>query len=117
MINANEQLKNNNNKIKTLTENNKALNLRVESLNNIIKQKDKEISRLNSIITDIKSTLNYWKDKFDKLISFLYSKLHNWYDKDDKYIDVVNDMYANNIIDDNDIEDLNLIKEKDDYER
>ena len=59
MINANEQLKEKNNKIKTLTENNKALNLRVESLNNIINQKDKEISRLNSIITDIKSTLNY----------------------------------------------------------
>lgn len=53
----------------------------------------------------------------NKLISFLYSKLHNWCDKDDKYIDVVNDMYANNIIDDNDIEDLNLIKEKDDFER
>ena len=117
LVNANEQLKNKNNKIKTLTENNKALNLRVESLNNIIKQKDKEISRLNSIITDIKSTLNYWKDKFDKLKSLLYSKLHNWYDKDDKYIDVVNDMYADNIIDDNNIEDLNLIKEKDDFER
>ena len=117
LINSNEQLKEKNNKIRTLTENNKALNLRVESLNNIIKEKDKEISRLNSIITDIKSTLNYWKDKFDKLKSFLYSKLHNWYDKDDKYIDVVNEMYKDNVIDDNDIEDLNLIKEKDDFER
>lgn len=59
IINANEQLKEKNNKIRTLTKNNKALNLRVESLNNIIKEKNKEISRLNSIITDIKSTLNY----------------------------------------------------------
>ena len=92
------------------------VNLRVESLNNIIKEKDKEISKLKSIITDIKNTLNYWKEKFDKLISFLYSKLHNWYDKDDKYIDVVNDMYEDNVIDDNDIENLNLIKEKDDFE-
>ena len=117
LVNANEQLKDKNNKIKTLTENNKALNLRVESLNNIIKQKDKEISRLNSIIIDIKSTLNYWKDKFDKLISFLYSKLHNWYDKDDKYIDVINDMHKDDILDDEDLEDLNLNKEKDDFER
>ena len=114
MINANEQLKDKNNKIKTLTENNKALNLRVESLNNIIKEKNKEISRLNSIITDIK---NYWKYKFDKLISFLSSKLHNWYDKDDKYIDVVNDMYKDDILDDEDIENLDLSKEKDDFER
>ena len=117
LINANEQLKEKNNKIKTLTENNKALNLRVESLNNIIKEKDKEISRLNYIITNIKSTLNYWKDKFDKLISFLYRKLHNWYDKDDKYIDVVNDMYEDNVLDNEDIDDLDLSKEKDDFEK
>ena len=116
LVNASEQLEEKNNKIKTLTENNEALNLRVESLNNIIKEKDKEISRLNFIITDIKSKLNYWKEKFDKLISFLYSKLHNWYDKDDKYIDVVNELYEDNVIDNNDVEDLNLNKEKDDYE-
>ena len=108
MINANEQLKEKNNKIRTLTENNKAFNLRVESLNNNIKEKDKEIFRLNSIITDIKSTLNYWKYKFDKLISFLSSKLHNWYDKDDKYIDVVNDMYKDDILDDEEIENLDF---------
>lgn len=43
-----------NNKIKTITDNNKALNLRVESL--IISL---EIIRLNSIINGIKSILNY----------------------------------------------------------
>ena len=116
LINVDKQLKEKNNKIKTLTENNKALNLRVESLNNIVKEKDKEISRLNSIITDIKSTLNYWKEKFNKLISFLYSKLHNWYDKDEKYIDVVNDMYEDNVLDNEDLEELDLSKEKDDFE-
>ena len=41
---------------------------------NIIREKDKEIFRLNSIITDIKSIINYW------------------YDKDGRYIDVVNDI-------------------------
>ena len=64
-----------------------------KTLNNNIKEKDKEISFLKSKISSLKNTIEYWKDKFDKLISFLYSKLHNWYDKDDKYIDVVNDMY------------------------
>ena len=115
LVNASEQLEEKNNKIKTLTENNEALNLRVESLNNIIKEKDKEISRLNFIITDIKSKLNYWKEKFDKLISFLHNKIHTWYDKDDKYIDVVNDMYEDNILDEEDIKNLDLNKEKDDY--
>mgnify|MGYP001625372559 CR=1 FL=1 len=117
LINVDKQLKDNQNKIKTLTENNKALNLRVNTLNDTIREKNKEIYKLNSIINDIKSTLDYWKDKFDKLITFLHSKLYTWYDKDDKYIDVVNDMYEDNVLDDKDIKDLDLNKEKDDFER
>ena len=60
----------------------------------------------------MKNTLEYWKNKFEKLISFLHDKLHSWYDKDDKYIDVVNEMYDDNVLDDDDIEELNLNKEK-----
>ena len=52
LVNANEQLKDKNNKIKTLTENNDALNLRVKTLNDTIKEKDNEISFLN-----LKSTI------------------------------------------------------------
>ncbi len=80
-------------------------------------KKDNEILSLKSKINDLKNTLDYWKDKFEKLISFLHSKLHSWYDKDDKYIDVVNDMYDNKVLDDDDIVDLDLSKEKDDFER
>ena len=58
----------------------------------------------------MKNTLEYWKDKFEKLIAFLHDKLHSWYDKDAKYIDAVNEMY-------DDIEELDLNKEKDDFER
>ena len=112
-----QDIKDKNNKIKTLTENNDALNLRVRTLKNTIKEKDNEISFLKSKIRDIQNTLEYWKDKFEKLISFLHDKLHSWYDKDDKYIDVVNDMYDENILDDDDIEELDLSKEKDDFER
>lgn len=61
----------------------------------------------------MKNTLEYWKDKFEKLISFLHDKLHSWYHK---YIDVVNEMYDDNVLDD-DIEELDLNKEKDDFER
>ena len=117
LVNAHEQLKDKNNKIKTLTENNEALNLRVKALNDTIKEKDNEISFLKSKIQDLKDTIDYWKDKFSKLISFLHDKLHSWYDKDDKYIGVVNDMYEDNVLDDDDIEELDLSKEKDDFER
>ena len=117
LTNVDEQFKEKEKTIKTLTENNKALTLRVKTLNNNIKEKDNEISFLKSKISSLKNTIEYWKDKFDKLISFLYSKLHNWYDKDDKYIDVVNDMYEDNVLDDDDIKELKLSKEKDDFER
>ena len=117
LVNAHEQLKDKNNKIKTLTENNEALNLRVKTLNDMIKEKDNEISFLKSKMKNIKNTVEYWKDKFEKLISFLHTKLHSWYDKDDKYIDVVNDMYEDNVLEDDDIEELDLNKEKDDFER
>ena len=110
-------IKNKNNKIKTLTENNEALDLRVKTLNDTIKEKDNEISFLKSKIHDLKNTLEYWKNKFEKLISFLHDKLHSWYDKNDKYIDVVNEMYDDNVLDDDYIEELNLNKEKDDFER
>lgn len=117
LVNAHDQLKDKNNKIKTLTENNEALNLRVKTLNNMIKEKDNEISFLKSKIHDLKNTLDYWKDKFSKLIFFLHDKLHSWYDKDDKYIDVFNEMYNDNVLEDDDIEELDLSKEKDDFER
>ena len=58
------------NKIKTVTENNEALNLRVKTLNNTIKEKDNEISFLKFKIKDMQNTLEYWKDKFNKLVFF-----------------------------------------------
>lgn len=103
--------------IKFLEENNEALDLRVKTLNDTIKEKDNEISFYKSKIHDLKNTLEYWKNKFEKLISFLHDKLHSLYDKDDKYIDVVNEMYDDNVLDNDDIEELDLNKEKDDFER
>ena len=46
-------------------------------------------------------------------LEFLYNKLYNWYDKDDKYIDA----YDGNVLNDDYIEELDLSKEKDDFER
>ena len=117
LINANEELENKDKKISTLTENNKVLYLRVDSLSKTIKEKANEISYLKSKLNDLKGTLEYFKDKFSILISFLHKKLHSWYDKDDKYIDVVNEMYDDNVLDNDDIEELDLSKEKDDFEK
>ena len=57
-------------------------------------------------------------EKLLKSINTIYGKAITIFtDKDDKYIDVVNDMYDDNVLDDDDIEELDLSNEKDDYER
>ena len=115
LLNVDDQIKDKNKKIKTLTENNEALSLRVKTLEKSNNEKDRKIISLKNKIFSLSNTIDYWKNKFEKLIYFLHSKIHNWIDKDDKYIDVVNDMYQDNILDDEDIKELNLSRSKDDY--
>lgn len=94
--------------------NNKKERIRKAYIDELFTEED---FKQESKIHDIQNTINYWKDKFEKLISFLHSKLHSWYDKDDKYIDVINNMYKDNVLDDDDIEELDLGKGKDGFER
>lgn len=104
-----------NNPKDTLEKENYKLKQTIENLNYQINEDKKEISKLKFTINNLKQTISYWKDKFDKLISFLHSKIHNWYDKDDKYLNVINDMYKDEVLDDEDIEDMGLNAEKDDF--
>ena len=53
LVTAHEQLKDKNNKIKTLTENNEALELRIKTLNDTIKEKDNEMYDDNVLDDDI----------------------------------------------------------------
>ena len=110
------ELKENKKNIAKLEKENYKLKQTIEDLNYQINEDKKEISKLKSTINNLKQTISYWKDKFDKLISFLHSKIHNWYDKDDKYLNVINDMYKDEVLDDEDIEDIGLSTKKGDYE-
>ena len=110
------ELKENKKNIVKLEKENYKLKQTIEDLNYQINEDKKEISKLKSTINNLKQTISYWKDKFDKLISFLHSKIHNWYDKDDKYLNIINDMYKDEIPDNEDIEDIGLSTKKDDYE-
>ena len=110
------ELKENKKNIAKLEKENYKLKQTIEDLNYQINENKEEISKLKSTINNLKQTISYWKDKFDKLISFLHSKIHNWYDKDDKYLNVINEMYKDEVLDDEDIEDIELSTEKDDYE-
>ena len=69
--NVDTEIKENHDKIKTLTENNEALTLRVETLTKNIKSKDKEIEELKEENHSLKNTLEFWKDKFLRVMSLI----------------------------------------------
>ena len=68
-----------------------------------IEKNNKEIISLKNKIFDLSITIEFQKNKFEKT---------NWFDKDDKYIDVVKEMYQDSALDDDDIEELELKKQK-----
>ena len=66
--NYDKELKENREIINTLTENNEALNLRVNTLTNKLTEKEEEIDNLTSDNNYLKSELNKWKNRFLKII-------------------------------------------------
>lgn len=125
LTNVDSNIKENNKKIKILTENNEALELRVKSLTEKNKLKDNEIDELKEENNSLFAELNYFKNKFIRLIKFIKNRLFNRKDRD-KYRDFSRDLYEHGVIEDDTIKELNdtyksskehdLGKEKDDYD-
>ena len=104
--NVDTKIKENHEKIKTLTENNEALELKVETLIKNNKVKDKQIEELKKENLSLSQSLLFWKDRFLKVISFIKNKLFGKQKEKDKYMEFADDLYDKNIIDDNTYEDL-----------
>ena len=125
LTNIDSNIKENNKKIKILTENNEALELRVRSLTEKNKLKDNEIDELKEENNSLFAELNYFKNKFIRLIQFIKNRLFNRKDRD-KYRDFSKDLYEHDVIEDDTIKELNDTykfnkehdseKSKDDYE-
>lgn len=96
--NVDTEIKENRDKIKTLTENNEALTLRVDNLTKNIKSKDKEIEELKEENHSLKITLEFWKDKFLRVMSLIKDKLFGKEKEREKYFDVSKDLYKKGII-------------------
>lgn len=125
LISVDSSIKENNKKIRILNENNEALELRVKSLTEKNKLKDNEIDELKEENNSLFAELNYFKNKFIRLIQFIKNRLFNRKDRD-KYRDFSRDLYEHGIIEHDAIKELNdtykfskehnSIKEKDDYD-
>lgn len=118
--NVDKELKENREIINTLTENNEALNLRVNTLTNKITEKEEEFDNLTSDNNNLKAELNKWKKRFLNIINFIKNRLLRAKDKD-KYKKFTIDLYEHNVIDQETFDDIrnnySKDKRKDDFKR
>ena len=109
--NVDDELNSNSDKIKTLTESNDALSLRVSSLEKNNNSKDAEIEDLREENNSLRYSLNQLKNKFVKLIKLIKDKIFSNKDTREKYMDFARELYTHGIID---VKEMNAIKN--DYE-
>ena len=118
--NVDKELKENREIINTLTENNEALYLRVNTLTNKLTEKEDEIDNLTSDNNNLKAELNKWKKRFLNIINFIKNRLLRPKDKD-KYKEFTIDLYTHKAIDQEIFDDIknnySKDKRKDDLER
>lgn len=103
------EIKENHQKIQTLTENNEALELSVETLTKNNKSQKKEIKKLREENHSLRETLEFWKEKFLKVIAFIKIKLFGDKKEREKYIGVAEEMYVKDVLDDESFNELNNV--------
>ena len=116
----NQTIKENKKTIKVLTENNKALELRVKNLTFKTENQEELISDLKQDNFNLKYRLQQLEDFFKKLIN-LFKRMIKKDSKKETYLEVLEDMQDYRIISNDTIDEIlknkNNVKEKDDFER
>ena len=108
--NVDTELQENREKIKILTENNKALTLKVDTLSKNIDNKNKEIKELKNDNKHLEEMVDYFKNLFRRLVKFIKNKMFGKEKEREDYWKVSKDMYEHGIFSDETIESI-----KDDY--
>ena len=111
--NVDNELKENREQIKILSENNKALSLKVDTLSTNIELKDNELKELKNENINLKTLVNRFETIFKRLVNFIKNKINKTKDND-KYIELSEELYSYGIFSKNTIKDIK--KEKNDYE-
>ena len=108
--NVDTELQENREKIKILTENNKALTLKVDTLSKNIDNKNKEVKELKSENKHLQEMADYFKNLFSRLVKFIKNKMFGKEKEREDYWAFSKDMYERGIFSDDTIESI-----KDDY--
>ncbi len=119
LVDVDEELEENREKIK-VEENNNAKDTRIKTLEKIIKEKDNEIDDLKEENFSLKTTLQSLKNKFTNLLKLISDKMFSKYDRE-KYYEVANDLYSHSIITNNEMyeihDDYKYARERDSKNR
>ena len=120
------ELQENKKKIKILTEDNEALNIKVKSLEKKINKQEDEIDDLKDKNSKLQRTINFFENLFDKLVKFIKNKMFGKEKEREDYWNFSKDLYTHNIFSDKTIESIqddyiwnkekDNDKEKNDYE-
>ena len=120
------ELKENREKVKILTENNDALNIKVKSLEKKIDKQEDEIDDLKEKNSKLQSTINFFENLFDRLVKFIKDKMFGKEKEREDYWKFSKDLYTHNIFSDKTIKSIqedyiwnkenDKDKGKDDYE-
>ena len=104
--NVDNELKDNREKIKVLTENNNALGIKVSTLEKNIKDKDNQLDKLKEENSNLKMTINFFQNLFNKLVNFIKKKLFKKSEDRENYMNFSKDLYEHGIFDENTIKDI-----------
>lgn len=107
--NVDTELQENKEKIKILTENNNALNIKVKSLEKKIDKQEDEINGLKKN-SKLKQTIDYFENLFNKLVSFIKKRIFGKKKDREDYMYFSKELYEHGIFSDETIEDI-----RDDY--
>lgn len=108
--NVDNELKDNREKIKLLTEDNDALNIKVSSLQKNIKDKENQLVDLKEENSRLKSALNYFENLFNRLVNFIKKRIFGDNEERENYMYFSKELYKHGIFNENTIKDI-----KDDY--
>lgn len=104
------ELKENREKVKILTENNDALNIKVKSLEKKIDKQEDEIDDLKEKNSKLQNTINFFENLFDRLVKFIKDKMFGKEKEREDYWNFSKDLYNHKIFSDKTIESI-----QDDY--
>ena len=107
--------------VKEQNEEIRSLKYRISDKDDIIEDQDNQILFLKSKIEDLREALDYWKEKFHKILEYIHDKIFGIYEDEEMktYHLMADNLYINDIIDEKEYNSVINKKERnrDDFER